>query len=159
MTEEKALYRVDEDVLAEYKKFKLGRKYRWVMFGVDEDGEGRVHRVKHVEADRSKGVDDLVAALPEHDCRYVVYEYEYTTSDGRKSDKLFFINWNPRSAPTATQMDYLTGRTAIREICEGCFDVSATTTNDVRTGVLGDDAQVESDQDEVDDDNDDWIDA
>jgi hypothetical protein len=41
-------------------------------------------------------VDDLVAALPAADCRFIVYDHEYKAADGRATGKLFFICWNPR---------------------------------------------------------------
>mmetsp|Transcript_16047 Transcript_16047/g.26208 ORF Transcript_16047/g.26208 Transcript_16047/m.26208 type:complete len:155 (+) Transcript_16047:449-913(+) len=149
------LYRVDDKVLEEYKNFKLRRKHRWVTFGINDDGNGRIHVVKEVESDKSKGVEDLIRCLPEHDCRYVVYEHEYKTKDGRKTDKLFFINWNPRAAATQVQMDYLTGRPAIRGVCEGCFDLSASSGSDIKQGVLGDEAE---DSEDEDGDDDDWMD-
>mmetsp|Transcript_23644 Transcript_23644/g.75416 ORF Transcript_23644/g.75416 Transcript_23644/m.75416 type:complete len:129 (+) Transcript_23644:310-696(+) len=127
------------------------------MFGIDEDANGkRIHVVKELEADRTKSVDDLLGNLPGHDCRYIVYEHEYKTKDGRKADKLFFINWNPRAAATSVQMDYLTGRPAIREVCDGCFDISASSTMDVKNGVLG--TAEDDDSDAASDDGDDWLD-
>jgi len=153
----KDLYEVDEEAKEEFKNFKLRRKYRWVQFGIEEVDGKKIHKVKEVEADRSKSVDDLLKALPEHDCRYVVFDYEYKTKDGRKADTVYFIQWNPRAAATALQMDYLTGRPAIRDVCEGCIDISAATANDVRSGVFGNDDANESDQDEVED-GDDWLD-
>jgi len=85
-----------------------------------------------------------------------VYDHEYTTNDGRKTDKVFFINWNPVSAATSLQMDYLTGRQAIREMCTGCFDVSASRTADILDGING--TVTAKSDDEEDEENDDWID-
>ena len=156
MGDTRALYKVTDECLEAYKEFKLKRKFKWVMFGIEEDGSGnKMHKVMDKEADKSTSVDDLIAALPEHDCRFIVYEHEYVTKDDRKTDKLFFINWNPRSCPTAQTMDYLTGRPSIREVCDGCFDVSASGTADVKDGVLG----TRTDDSDQDDDNDDsWMD-
>ncbi len=153
----KGVYQVGADVEATYRKFKLGRKYRWVTFQLNNNDDGsKMYDVDYCEEDRSKDVNDLCKELPEHDCRFVVFDYEYKTTDGRPADKLFFINWNPRSAATTTQMDYLTGRPAIRNICDGCFDVSATTSGEIKTGIIGDDGG-DSDPDEVDGD-DSWLD-
>lgn len=156
MGDTRALYQVDDAVLEEFKNFRFKRKYRWVLFDIKEVNGEKTHSVDSVEADRSKRVEELLAALPESSCRYVVYEHEYKTADGRQADKLFFINWNPRAAATAAQMDYLTGRQKIRDVCDGCFDLSASTTKDIKAGILGDDGGG-SDQDEVADD-DDWLD-
>jgi len=149
------VYQVDPVCIEEYKNFKLRRKHKWVCFSIIEDAsQQKIHTVKSVESDKSKDVSDLIHSLSEHECCYVVYEHEYTTKDGRKTDKLFFITWNPRAAATSLQMDYLTGRSAIRDICDGCFDLSATSGSDIKTGVLGNDA----DDSDEDDNGDDWMD-
>lgn len=144
--------KVTDDCLAKYKDFKLRRKFKWVTFKVDED---KSYQVAETEADKKKTVEDLIQALPEADCRFVVYEHEYTTKDGRKTDKLFFISWAPQPAATHIKMDYLTGRQAIRDICDGCFDISADRASDVKDGVLETRTQ---DSDDEDDNDESWMD-
>jgi cofilin len=34
-----------------------------------------------------------VAALPADDCRYALYDMDFTTTDGRPANKLVFISW------------------------------------------------------------------
>src|SRR3546814_15871079 len=47
--------------------------------------------------------------LPFTDCRYVVFDKEFTTHDGRKTNKLFFVAWLPHK----------TGRESCRErVCQ-----------------------------------------
>ena len=91
-------YLVDPQVPVELKAWKQGRKYRWVQFGLVKDAATgkRKHVVIQCEPDKKKGVDDLVAALPAADSRFIVYDHEFKASDGRATGKLFFICWNPR---------------------------------------------------------------
>lgn len=37
--------------------------------------------------------DDFTASLPETDCRYCVYDYDFTTEDNCNKSKIFFIAW------------------------------------------------------------------
>ena len=46
---------------------------------------------------RSRGMQatlaDLVATLPENDCRYAVFDYHYTGKEGVLKTKIFFVAW------------------------------------------------------------------
>ena len=37
--------------------------------------------------------DDFVNAIPKDEPRYCVVDFEYTTEDGRKQEKLVFVFW------------------------------------------------------------------
>jgi hypothetical protein len=37
----------------------------------------------------------MAASLPYTDSRYVVYDHEFKTHDGRPASKLYFISWMP----------------------------------------------------------------
>ena len=149
-----SLYIVHPDCVYTFESFKLRRKYKWVIFGIEENKDGeKIHVVISKETDKKKDVRDFINELPESKCRFAVFDHEYVTDDGRKTDKLFFINWNPHAAVVQLQMDYLTGRPALREVCDGCFDVSASSPSDIIEGILGEHAH---DSDE--NDNDSWMD-
>lgn len=76
------------EAAAEFKQLKMRRKYRFVLFKIDG---------AHINVDAhgppSASFADFLRALPDSDCRYAVYDHEFTTSDGRKSSKLFFVTW------------------------------------------------------------------
>ena len=109
-------------------------------------------------ADKSKTVDDLFAALPEHECRYVVYEHSYKRPDGRPQDKLFFVTWLPRSVNPTDKMLYSTARKTIRESTPGCFDLTAGTKGELVDGIVRSGGG-SKDDDEASDAGDDWMDS
>lgn len=37
--------------------------------------------------------EDFKSQLPLDECRYVVYDFSFTTKDGRPADKVVFIMW------------------------------------------------------------------
>ena len=49
--------------------------------------------------------DSFLAKLPEDDCRYVVYDYEYE-KDGGKRNKILLITWAPDTAKIKPKMLY-----------------------------------------------------
>lgn len=47
----------------------------------------------------AQSYDDFLGDLPENDCRYAVYDFEYDTSDSGKRSKIVFFTWSPDTAP------------------------------------------------------------
>ncbi|KAE8676235.1 Actin-depolymerizing factor 2 [Hibiscus syriacus] len=42
--------------------------------------------------------DDFTASLPENDCRYAVYDFDFVTYDNCRKSKIFLIAWSPSSS-------------------------------------------------------------
>lgn len=43
------------------------------------------------------GYDEFIQALPDNDCRYAVYNVEYSTEDGERAKFVFFLWYVPPS--------------------------------------------------------------
>lgn len=71
---------------------ELQRKkvHRYVIFKIDE-------KKKEVLVEKTGGpaesYDDFTASLPENDCRYAVYDFDFVTSENCQKSKIFFIAW------------------------------------------------------------------
>jgi len=113
---------------------------------------------KEMESDKKKTVDDLAKAVPDSDCRYIVFEHLYKTADGRPADRLYFINWLPRSASNPQKMLYTTARPYLKEVCKGCIDLTATTRGEILDQILKSDGKQKDDDEASDDGKDDWMD-
>lgn len=48
--------------------------------------------VKDTESE-SANFDDFLSSLPPDDCRYAVYDMDFTTTDGRPGNKLVMVAW------------------------------------------------------------------
>jgi cofilin len=134
------------EVVSEFKLLKMRRKYRFLLFRI----EG-AQIVVDASAPPSAAFADLLRALPDSDCRYAVYDHEFTTADGRKSSKLFFVTWIPQNSHPGFKMAYTHAKPAIRAVCEGAFDVNAVTKKEVELGVgvsSGDASDSDSDFDD-----------
>jgi len=94
--------------------------------------------------------------LPEHDCRYVVFEHCFTLPDGRPQEKLFFVSWFPRAVNTQQRMIFATARPSIRAATPGCFEVAAGTKTELLDAVLK--TVTARDDDEASDAGGDWMD-
>jgi cofilin len=88
---------VPEATLNEFKALKTRRKYRWIVFRIEESTLEL--QVEKAGAPSSTG-RDLIKALPISEARYAVFDFEYTTKDGRRTSKLVFIVWTPSIGKT-----------------------------------------------------------
>ena len=41
----------------------------------------------------TESYDDFTVLLPENDCRYAVYDFDFVTSENCQKSKIFFIAW------------------------------------------------------------------
>ncbi len=69
------------------KELKSGKK-RWALFGMKDF----VIDVANV-GERSSTYKDMLAELPDSMCRYLIYDHEFKTADGRQTSKLYSIFW------------------------------------------------------------------
>lgn len=78
----------EENIYEEYKNLKLRRRYRFIIMKIIE-----AKVVIDSSAPPTSSFDSFIAALPDAECRYAVYDHEFTTTDGRKSSRLYFVTW------------------------------------------------------------------
>ncbi|GFY82774.1 actin depolymerizing factor 6 [Actinidia rufa] len=73
-----------------YLELQRKKVHRYVIFKIDE-------KKKEVVVEKTGGpaesYDDFTASLPESDCRYAVYDFDFVTSENCQKSKIFFIAW------------------------------------------------------------------
>lgn len=74
-------------IFLELKRKKI---YRYVIFKIDES---KREVVVEKTGGPAESYDDFTAALPENDCRYAVYDFDFVTSENCQKSKIFFIAW------------------------------------------------------------------
>lgn len=74
-----------------FNELKLNRKYRYIVYRLNDDLTSVVvERAVQGTAD----YDAFVSSLPENDCRWVVYDFEFQKSPAEgQRNKLIFIAW------------------------------------------------------------------
>ncbi|PJF19339.1 Actin depolymerizing factor [Paramicrosporidium saccamoebae] len=81
---------VDDECLTVFQDLKLRKKYRYITYRLSDDNRAII-----VEKSATEGkYDDFAAELPENDCRYAIFDFEYEKSpnEGKRS-KICFIVW------------------------------------------------------------------
>lgn len=68
------------------------RTHRYITFKIDE-------KLQQITVDKigtlGQEYDDFNFSLPEKECKYVVYEFDFVTKENCQKRKTFFIAWSP----------------------------------------------------------------
>lgn len=121
---------IDDGCMARFKEFNTGSKvYRCITFRVSKDNkqvecdddqfnikknpdicqkEDTTNALKTISKLLVEG-DDASNAKP----RWILFNYEYMSSDGRDTDKSIFIKWCPESAKVKARMVFTTSTKGI----------------------------------------------
>lgn len=108
---------------------KLGKKYKFVLFGLNDDKTQIVVKETSTEQD----YDAFLEKLPENECLYAVYDFEYEIggNEGKRS-KIIFFTWSPDTAPIRSKMVYASSKDALRRALNGIStDVQGTDYSEV----------------------------
>nr|7SOG_A Chain A, Actophorin [Acanthamoeba castellanii]7SOG_B Chain B, Actophorin [Acanthamoeba castellanii] len=119
---------VSDDCVQKFNELKLGKKHRYVIFKLNDDNtEVVVEKVGGPNAT----YEDFLAQLPENDCRYAIFDYEFEV-DGGQRNKIVFILWAPDSAPIKSKMMYASSKDAIKKKLDGIqVEVQATDADEI----------------------------
>ncbi|KAJ7977248.1 Actin-depolymerizing factor [Quillaja saponaria] len=127
---------VPDDSKNTFLELKRKKIYRYVIFKVDE-------KKKEVVVEKTGGpaesYDDFTAALPENDCRYAVYDFDYVTSENCQKSKIFFIAWSPSTSRIRAKMLYATSKDRFKHELDGVhYEIQATDPSEMDLEVLRD---------------------
>eukprot|EP00892_Ulva_mutabilis_P007639 jgi/Ulvmu1/5247/UM022_0040.1 len=112
----------------------IKKTYRWVIFYIGTTG--KEVEIEKVGAPASTW-DEFVMEIPDNQCRYGVFDYEYTNSDGTTFGKLCFVSWAPETAPVRAKMQHASTKDLFRSMLEGiAVDITATEKPDLAEAVL-----------------------
>ncbi|GAA0168457.1 non-motor actin binding protein [Lithospermum erythrorhizon] len=125
---------VAEQSKTTYMELQRKRVHRYVIFKIDENK-------KEVVVERTGGIsesyDDFTASLPDNDCRYAVFDYDFVTSENCQKSKIFFIAWSPSVSRIRSKMIYAMSKERFRRELRGVhFDIQATDPTELELDVL-----------------------
>lgn len=139
---------VAEECVARFQELRGGRAHRFVVFKVD-DALQRV--VVEKAGGRAAGFGDLAASLPADDCRYAVYDHDFTVGVGDAAaaageleaprSRIVFVAWAPEAAGVRSKMVYASSCEGFRKELDGVqVDLQATEPGELTLDVLNDHA-------------------
>ncbi|KZV74236.1 hypothetical protein PENSPDRAFT_626226 [Peniophora sp. CONT] len=105
---------VDDACLQAFQELKLGKKLKYIIYQVSADKTQIIVTKKSDDP----SYDNFLADLPENECRWAVYDFEFE-KDGGKRNKICFFMWSPDDAKIKDKMLFASSKDAIRRSLVG----------------------------------------
>jgi cofilin len=81
---------VNDECKLKFLELKAKRTYRYITFRIEE-------KQKQVIVDKlgapTMSYDEFTDSLPDNECRYAIYDFDFVTEEGCQKSKIFFIAW------------------------------------------------------------------
>lgn len=81
---------MDDECKLKFSELKAKRIYRFIVFKIEE-------KIQQVTIEKlgspDETYDDFTASLPADECRYAVFDFDFTTDENCQKSKIFFIAW------------------------------------------------------------------
>jgi len=120
---------VADECISKYQELKLGHAYRFIIYKLSDDNS---QVVIDQTAPPTASYDDFKKSLPPNDCRYAVYDFEFTATEGGLRQKLFFILWAPDTAKIKPKMLYTSTKADFRKKLVGISaEIQATDNSEI----------------------------
>ena len=95
---------VTDECKNSFMEMKWKKVHRYIVFKIDE-------KSKRVTVDKVGGsgesYDDMAKSLPDDDCRYAVFDFDFVTVDNCRKSKIFFIAWSVHLVPLLYAKSFL----------------------------------------------------
>lgn len=81
---------VHDECKLKFLELKAKRNFRFIIFKIDE-------QIQQVMVEKlglpEENYDNFTASLPADECRYAVFDFDFTTDENCQKSKIFFISW------------------------------------------------------------------
>ncbi|KAG5558587.1 hypothetical protein RHGRI_008511 [Rhododendron griersonianum] len=105
---------VDDECKLKFSELKTKRNYRYIIFKIEAQ-KVVVEKVGSPE----ESYEDFSAALPADECRYSVFDFDFTTEENCQKSKIFFIAWSPETARVRMKMVYASSKDRFKRELDG----------------------------------------
>ncbi|KAK1415246.1 hypothetical protein QVD17_31022 [Tagetes erecta] len=105
---------VEDDCKLKFSELKSKRNYRFIIFKIEQ---------QQVVVEKLGGPDesyeDFTNSLPINECRYAVYDFDFTTDENCQKSKIFFIAWAPDTSKVRAKMVYASSKDRFKRELDG----------------------------------------
>lgn len=76
--------------MEKFQELKTGKKLAYVLYGIADDKKSIIV----IKTSENHDFEEFVAQLPEKECRWAVYDFQYELPGGEGiRNKLVFVQW------------------------------------------------------------------
>ncbi|XP_078429372.1 actin-depolymerizing factor 7-like [Wolffia australiana] len=125
---------VNDDCKLKFQELKAKRTYRFIVFKIDE-------KQKQVVVEKlgepALTYEDFTASLPENECRFAIYDYDFVTQENCQKSRIFFIAWSPDTARVRSKMLYASSKDRFKRELDGIqVELQATDPSEMGLDVI-----------------------
>ncbi|XP_055812387.1 actin-depolymerizing factor 1-like [Solanum dulcamara] len=107
---------VHDDCKLRFLELKAKRTYRFIVFKIEEKQKQVV--VEKV-GEPAESYEDFTACLPDNECRYAVYDFDFVTAENCQKSRIFFIAWSPDTSRVRSKMIYASTKERFKRELDG----------------------------------------
>ncbi|KAL8062666.1 hypothetical protein ABFX02_02G162500 [Erythranthe guttata] len=107
---------VSDECKLKFLELKAKRNHRYIVFKIDDTVQQVMVEKVGTQAET---YEDFASSLPDNDCRYAVFDYDFTTDENCRKSKIFFIAWSPDIAKVRTKMLYASSKDRFKRELDG----------------------------------------
>ncbi|XP_057422719.1 actin-depolymerizing factor 7 [Lotus japonicus] len=123
---------VDDECKLKFVELKAKRNYRFIVFKI-ESQDVVVEKLGSPE----ETYDDFAASLPPDECRYAVFDFDFTTNENCQKSKIFFIAWAPDIAKVRHKMVYASSKDRFKRELDGVqVELQATDPSEMSLDII-----------------------
>ncbi|XP_076953039.1 actin-depolymerizing factor 7-like [Bidens hawaiensis] len=105
---------VKDDCKLKFLELKAKRNYRFLIFKI-VDQQVTVDKI----GGPNESYEDFTNALPRDECRYAVFDLDFTTDENVQKSKIFFIAWSPDTSKVRMKMVYASSKDRFKRELDG----------------------------------------
>ncbi|CAK9164967.1 unnamed protein product [Ilex paraguariensis] len=107
---------VNDECKLKFLELKAKRNHRFIVFKIEE----KIHQVTIEKLGQpEESYDDFTSSLPDNECRYAVYDFDFTTNDNCQKSKIFFIAWSPDASRVRSKTLYASSKDRFERELDG----------------------------------------
>ena len=129
---------VNDECKLKFIELKSKRMHRFITYKMDNQMKEIV--VEKV-GERTTSYEDFASSLPAEDCRFAIYDFDFTTAEDVPKSRIFYILWSPDTAKVRSKMLYASSNDRFKRELDGIqVELQATDASEVSLDVFKDKA-------------------
>ncbi|NP_001151716.1 Actin-depolymerizing factor 6 [Zea mays] len=125
---------VSDECKLKFQELKSKRSFRFITFKINE-------QTQQVVVDRlgqpGDTYDDFTGSMPESECRYAVFDFDFTTDENCQKSKILFISWSPDTSRVRSKMLYASSKDRFKRELEGIqLELQATDPSEMSMDIV-----------------------
>ncbi|XVF33358.1 hypothetical protein REPUB_Repub17cG0161600 [Reevesia pubescens] len=107
---------VKDECKLKFMELKAKRNHRFIIFKIDDiTQQVIVEKVGSPE----ETYEDFTNSLPADECRYAVFDYNFTTNENCQKSKIYFFAWSPDTSRVRSKMLYASSKDKFKRQLDG----------------------------------------